>query len=150
MGNSGKLRLPYRKSADMTGLSLRFFFFLLIFLPFFTTCMAQQLSLSVDLIDSTVLNLSGVKGKHNPFDASMLYATSAAIIGLSTHFVKQGDAACDPMGYNSFHRDITPRHLQQQSSLVRNIGTSVHGTAMQDISLLLLPVRFGCITTSTG
>ena len=37
-----------------------------------------------------VLNLSGIKGKHNLFDASMLYVTSAAIMGVSTHFVKQG------------------------------------------------------------
>lgn len=37
-----------------------------------------------------VLNLSGVKGKHNLFDASMLYLTSAAIMGVSTHFIKNG------------------------------------------------------------
>ncbi|WP_316831519.1 phosphatase PAP2 family protein [Pedobacter aquatilis] len=36
------------------------------------------------------LNLSGIKGKHNLFDASMYYLTSAAIMGVSTHFVKQG------------------------------------------------------------
>lgn len=36
------------------------------------------------------LNLSGIKGKHNLFDASMLYVTSGAIMGVSTHFVKQG------------------------------------------------------------
>lgn len=50
------------------------------------------------------LNLSGVKGKHSLFDASMLYATSAAIMGLSTHFVKQGEHRLRPdgSGYNSF------------------------------------------------
>lgn len=36
------------------------------------------------------LNLSGVKGKHNLFDATMLYFTSASIMGVSTHFVKLG------------------------------------------------------------
>lgn len=36
------------------------------------------------------LNLSGIKGKHNLFDASILYATSTAIMGISTHIVKQG------------------------------------------------------------
>lgn len=34
------------------------------------------------------LNLSGVKGKHNLFDASMLYLTSAALMGGSTHLTK--------------------------------------------------------------
>lgn len=50
------------------------------------------------------LNLSGVKGKHNLFDASMLYVTSAAIMGVSTHFVKQGVGRMRPdeSGTNSF------------------------------------------------
>lgn len=50
------------------------------------------------------LNLSGIKGKHNLFDASMLYLTSAAIMGLSTHFVKQGVGRMRPNGNgeNSF------------------------------------------------
>ncbi|MDN3588524.1 phosphatase PAP2 family protein [Pedobacter aquatilis] len=50
------------------------------------------------------LNLSGVKGKHNLFDASMLYLTSAAVMGLSTHFVKQGIGRMRPNnnGNNSF------------------------------------------------
>jgi membrane-associated phospholipid phosphatase len=50
------------------------------------------------------LNLSGIKGKHNLMDASMLYVTSAAIMGLSTHFVKQGvhRQRPDESGYNSF------------------------------------------------
>ncbi|KLT66798.1 PA-phosphatase [Pedobacter sp. BMA] len=50
------------------------------------------------------LNLSGVKGKHNLFDASMLYVTSAAIMGVSTHFVKQGVGRMRPnfSGNNSF------------------------------------------------
>jgi membrane-associated phospholipid phosphatase len=50
------------------------------------------------------LNLSGIKGKHNLFDASMLYVTSAAIMGISTHFVKQGIGRERPNGNgeNSF------------------------------------------------
>lgn len=50
------------------------------------------------------LNLSGIKGKHNLFDASMLYVTSAAIMGISTHFVKQGVGRMRPdgSGTNSF------------------------------------------------
>jgi len=50
------------------------------------------------------LNLAGVKGKHNLFDASMLYVTSAAIMGVSTHFVKQGVGRMRPNnnGENSF------------------------------------------------
>lgn len=50
------------------------------------------------------LNLSGINGKHNLFDASMLYLTSAAIMGASTHFVKQGLGRMRPdlSGTNSF------------------------------------------------
>ncbi|GGI23768.1 phosphatase PAP2 family protein [Pedobacter mendelii] len=50
------------------------------------------------------LNLSGIKGKHNLFDATMLYVTSAAIMGVSTHFVKQGVGRERPNGNdeNSF------------------------------------------------
>ncbi|WP_421941316.1 phosphatase PAP2 family protein [Pedobacter sp.] len=50
------------------------------------------------------LNLSGLKGKHNLFDASMLYLTSSAIMGLSTHLVKQGVGRMRPdfSGINSF------------------------------------------------
>ncbi|RNL53207.1 phosphatase PAP2 family protein [Pedobacter jejuensis] len=50
------------------------------------------------------LNLSWIKGKHNLFDATMLYATSAAIMGVSTHFVKQGVGRERPNGngQNSF------------------------------------------------
>lgn len=50
------------------------------------------------------LNLSGIKGKHNLFDASMLYVTSAALMGVSTHFVKQGVGRIRPdlSGTNSF------------------------------------------------
>ncbi|WP_293785773.1 phosphatase PAP2 family protein [uncultured Pedobacter sp.] len=50
------------------------------------------------------LNLSGIKGKHNLFDASMLYVTSAAIMGVSTHLVKQGVGRERPdgSGFNSF------------------------------------------------
>lgn len=50
------------------------------------------------------LNFAGVKGRHNLFDASMLYVTSAAIMGLSTHFVKQGVHRLRPddSGNNSF------------------------------------------------
>lgn len=50
------------------------------------------------------LNLVGIKGRHNLFDASMLYVTSATIMGLSTHFVKQGVHRLRPdnSGHNSF------------------------------------------------
>ena len=50
------------------------------------------------------LNLSGIKGRHNLFDASMLYVTSAAIMGVSTHFVKQGVGRMRPdsSGHDSF------------------------------------------------
>ncbi|KQS32536.1 phosphatase PAP2 family protein [Pedobacter sp. Leaf194] len=50
------------------------------------------------------LNLAGIKGKHNLADATFLYATSAAIMGLSTHFVKQAEHRLRPNGsaYNSF------------------------------------------------
>lgn len=50
------------------------------------------------------LNLAGVKGQHNLLDASMLYVTSAAIMGLSTHFVKNGvqRPRPDDSGFNSF------------------------------------------------
>ena len=44
------------------------------------------------------LNLSGIKGKHDLFDASMLYLTSAALMGASTHFVKQGVGRLRPDG----------------------------------------------------
>ena len=50
------------------------------------------------------LNFMGIKGRHNLFDASMLYVTSSAIMGLSTHFVKRGVHRLRPdnSGYNSF------------------------------------------------
>lgn len=50
------------------------------------------------------LNFAGIKGRHNLSDASMLYITSAAIMGLSTHFVKRGVHRLRPdsSGYNSF------------------------------------------------
>lgn len=50
------------------------------------------------------LNLAGIKGQHNLFDASMLYVTSAAIMGLSTHLIKQSVHRLRPdtSGYNSF------------------------------------------------
>ncbi|TDO24202.1 phosphatase PAP2 family protein [Pedobacter duraquae] len=50
------------------------------------------------------LNLAGVKGKHNLFDASMLYVTSGLIMGGSTHFTKRwvGRERPDHSGYNSF------------------------------------------------
>ena len=50
------------------------------------------------------LNLVGIKGRHNLFDASMLYVTSSAIMGLSTHLVKRGvhRQRPDTSGYNSF------------------------------------------------
>lgn len=50
------------------------------------------------------LNFSGVKGKHNLFDASMLYGISAAIMGISTRLVKQGVSRIRPngRGNNSF------------------------------------------------
>ncbi|MFD0940843.1 phosphatase PAP2 family protein [Pedobacter boryungensis] len=50
------------------------------------------------------LNFAGVKGRHNLFDASMLYVTSAAIMGVSTHFVKRGvhRERPDNSGNNSF------------------------------------------------
>jgi hypothetical protein len=50
------------------------------------------------------LNLSGIKGKHSLFDASMLYATSIGIMGISTHFVKQKEHRLRPdeSAYNSF------------------------------------------------
>jgi len=50
------------------------------------------------------LNLSGIKGRHNLLDASMLYVTSAAIMGLSAHFVKNGVQRLRPdnSGFNSF------------------------------------------------
>ena len=49
------------------------------------------------------LNFSGIKGKHNLFDASMLYATSTALTALSTHFVKTGVGRMRPNGgVNSF------------------------------------------------
>lgn len=44
------------------------------------------------------LNFSGIKGKHNLFDASMLYVTSTMITGLSTHFVKKGVGRIRPNG----------------------------------------------------
>ncbi len=44
------------------------------------------------------LNLSGIKGQHNLFDATMLYATSAAVMGVSTHFVKKGVGRERPNG----------------------------------------------------
>jgi len=50
------------------------------------------------------LNLAGIKGKHSLVDATFLYATSAAIMGFSTHFVKQAEHRLRPDGsaYNSF------------------------------------------------
>lgn len=50
------------------------------------------------------LNLAGIKGKHSLVDATFLYATSAAIMGISTHFVKNGVQRLRPNGsaYNSF------------------------------------------------
>lgn len=50
------------------------------------------------------LNLAGIKGQHNLLDASMLYVTSAAIMGLSTHLVKNGVQRPRPdhSGFNSF------------------------------------------------
>jgi hypothetical protein len=50
------------------------------------------------------LNLAGIKGRHNLFNASMLYVTSSAIMGLSTHFVKRAvhRVRPDTSGYNSF------------------------------------------------
>ncbi|MCZ4223181.1 phosphatase PAP2 family protein [Pedobacter rhodius] len=50
------------------------------------------------------LNLAGIKGKHSLMDATFLYATSAAIMGISTHFVKQAEHRLRPNGsaYNSF------------------------------------------------
>lgn len=50
------------------------------------------------------LNLSGIKGQHNLLDASMLYVTSVAIMGLSTHLVKNGVQRPRPdnSGFNSF------------------------------------------------
>ncbi|MBC7615750.1 MAG: phosphatase PAP2 family protein [Pedobacter sp.] len=50
------------------------------------------------------LNFAGVKGRHNLFDASMLYVTSTAIMGVSTHFIKRGVGRLRPdtSGYNSF------------------------------------------------
>ena len=50
------------------------------------------------------LNLSGVKGKHSLGDASLLYITSAAIMGGSTFLVKrlQGRPRPDGSGNNSF------------------------------------------------
>lgn len=50
------------------------------------------------------LNLAGVKGQHGLLDASMLYVTSAAIMGLSTHLVKNGVQRLRPdaSGFNSF------------------------------------------------
>ncbi|UKT64886.1 phosphatase PAP2 family protein [Pedobacter mucosus] len=46
------------------------------------------------------LNLSGIRGKHNLFDATLLYVTSGAIMGVSTHFVKQGVGRERPNGNN--------------------------------------------------
>lgn len=50
------------------------------------------------------LNLTGIKGKHVLSDATMLYVTSAVIMGLSTHLIKQGVGRLRPnnSGYNSF------------------------------------------------
>lgn len=50
------------------------------------------------------LNLAGVKGRHNLLDASMLYVTSAAIMGVATHLVKNGVQRQRPnlAGFNSF------------------------------------------------
>jgi membrane-associated phospholipid phosphatase len=50
------------------------------------------------------LNLSGVKGQHNLFDASMLYLTSLTIMGGSTHFTKHwvGRERPNHDGFNSF------------------------------------------------
>jgi len=50
------------------------------------------------------LNLSGVHGKHNLFDASFLYLTATAIMSTSTHFVKNGVGRLRPdeSGSNSF------------------------------------------------
>ncbi|MCX2575195.1 phosphatase PAP2 family protein [Pedobacter sandarakinus] len=50
------------------------------------------------------LQLSGLKGEHNIFDSSILYATSAIVMGISTHIVKQaaGRNRPDDSGTNSF------------------------------------------------
>lgn len=50
------------------------------------------------------LNLAGVKGKNDLFDATMLYVTSAAIMGLSTHVVKRtvGRQRPGSLSFNSF------------------------------------------------
>lgn len=50
------------------------------------------------------LNFSGFKGKHNLFDATMLYVTANALMVGSTHFVKQGVGRLRPngIGNNSF------------------------------------------------
>ena len=50
------------------------------------------------------LNLLNVKGKHNLFDATMLYVTSSTIGGVSTHLVKRGVGRTRPngSGNNSF------------------------------------------------
>lgn len=57
--------------------------------PFFATNADDYLQF-VPAAAVYALNLSGVKGKHNLFDASLLYATSFAIMGLSTHVMKRG------------------------------------------------------------
>lgn len=69
------------------------------------------------------LNLSGIKGKHNLFDASMLYVTSAAIMGVSTHFVKQGVAECVQIYLEVIHSppDIRLPLLWLQNSCIKNI-----------------------------
>ncbi len=71
--------------------------------PFFTAHLDDYFQF-VPVAAVYALNLSGVKGKHNLFDASMLYVTSTAIMGLSTHYLKQGVGRLRPSGgeYNSF------------------------------------------------
>ena len=44
------------------------------------------------------LNFSGIKGKHNLFDTSMLYLTSTAIAGISTEVVKKSVGRIRPDG----------------------------------------------------
>lgn len=71
--------------------------------PFFTAHIDNYLQFA-PAVAVYALNISGIKGKHNLFDASMLYFTSAAVMGISTHFLKQGVGRLRPNGkeYNSF------------------------------------------------
>lgn len=68
--------------------------------PFFSAHVDDYLQFA-PAVAVYALNISGIKGKHNLFDASLLYVSSAAIMGISTHFLKQGVGRLRPNGKES-------------------------------------------------